>query len=73
MSIDPKIKEAIKIAVSESGQPEGLARKLDSWFEAIATGNEKIADKQVTESRLEMLYEEVKLNTDAMDDKEESS
>ena len=73
MSTDPKIREAIKIAVSDSGQPDGLARKLDSWFEAIATGNEKITDKQVTENRLEMLYEEVKLDTDATDDEVEPS
>lgn len=71
MSIDPKIKEAIKDAVIELGQPEGLARKLDSWFEAVATSNEDIANNQLTEKRLEMLYEDVKL--DATDDEGESS
>ena len=71
MSIDPKIKEAIKAAVTELGQPEGLARKLESWFEAVATGNEDIANSQLTEKRLEMLYADVQL--DQTDDEEDVS
>lgn len=71
MSIDPKIKEAIKDAVTELGQPEGLARKLDSWFEAVATGNEDIANNQLTEKRLEMLYADVQL--DGTDDEGDAS
>lgn len=59
MAIDPKIKAAIKTAVEEAGQAEGLARKLDSWFEAIATGNEDITDRQSAYRHLELLYEEV--------------
>ena len=71
MFTDPKIKEAIKDAVTEFGQSEGLARKLDSWFEAVATGNEDIANKQLTEKRLEMLYEDVQLDT--TDDEKDAS
>lgn len=71
MTIDPKIKEAIKTAVTESGQPEGLARKLDSWFEAIATGNEDINDKQSAHRHLELLYEKVQLNADATSNEKE--
>lgn len=56
--MDPKIKEAIKTAVSEAGQPEGLARKLARWFEAIASGNEDINDTQSANRHLELLYEE---------------
>lgn len=73
MSIDPKIREAIKDAVAHLGQPEGLAHKLDSWFEAIATDNERITDKQLTEKRLEMLYDEVLLDANATDEEEEAS
>jgi len=58
MSIDPKIQEAIEAAVAEAGQPEGLARKLVRWFEAIATGNEDINDTQSANRHLELLYEE---------------
>lgn len=58
MSLDPKIREAIEAAVSEADQPEGLARKLTRWFEAIATGNEDINDTQSANRHLELLYEE---------------
>ncbi len=69
MAIDPKIKEAIEGAVAEAGQPPGLARKLMSWFEAIATGNEDIANRQSAYRHLELLYEEVQTGTAAIDDK----
>lgn len=59
MAIDPKIKEAVVTAVINSKQPEGLARKLISWFESIATGQEKIADRQSADRHLELLYREV--------------
>lgn len=58
MSVDPKVKEAIEIAVNEAGQPEGLARKLTRWFDAIASGNEDISDTQSANRHLELLYEE---------------
>lgn len=56
--MDQKIKEAIETAVREAGQPEGLARKLASWFDAIASGNEDINDTQSANRHLELLYEE---------------
>jgi len=58
MSMDQKIKEAIETAVREARQPEGLARKLASWFDAIASGNEDINDTQSANRHLELLYEE---------------
>jgi hypothetical protein len=58
MSVDPKVKEAIELAVKEAGQPEGIARKLTRWFEAIASGNEDINDAQSANRHLELLYEE---------------
>ena len=61
MSVDPKIKEAIEIAVSDSNQPEGLARMLVRWFEAVAIGNEEIDDKQSSDRHLELLYREIQV------------
>ena len=56
-----KIRESIESAVSEAGQTEGLAHKLHLWFQALASGNEEINDRQSTEPRLEILYEEAKV------------
>jgi len=53
--MDKKIQNAIREAVREAGQDEGLARKLESWFEAIACG-EDINDKQSSYRHLELLY-----------------
>ncbi|WP_088343784.1 MULTISPECIES: CxC ATPase DNA modification system associated small protein [Rhodomicrobium] len=58
MSVDPKIIEAIELAVTKAGQPEGLARKLARWFEAIASGNENINATQSANRHLELLYDE---------------
>ena len=56
--MDKKIQDAIREAVSESGQDPGLARKLESWFEAIAPGGKDINDKQSSYRHLELLYDE---------------
>ncbi|WP_199221267.1 CxC ATPase DNA modification system associated small protein [Maritimibacter sp. 55A14] len=56
--MDPKIVEAIEEAVSEAGQPVGLARKMTRWFDAIASGNEDVASKQDAYRHLELLYAE---------------
>lgn len=42
----------------EAGQDPGLARKLESWFEAIALGSEDINDKQSSNRHLELLYDD---------------
>ena len=73
MSIDPKIKEAIKTAVAELEQSERLARKLESWFQAVATGSEDITDLQSTGRHLEVLYGEVQLEAGEMSNEEEVS
>ena len=54
--MDPKIEEAIKEAVEENGQSEALARRLVAWFDAIASGNEDINDRQSANRHLELLY-----------------
>ena len=64
MSMDPKIKIAIDESVKEAGQPDGLALKIVRWFEAVASGNENITDKQSAHRHLELLYEEIELPSD---------
>jgi hypothetical protein len=56
--MDKKIQDAIREAVTEAGQESGLARKLESWFEAIASGSEDISDKQSAYRHLELLYDD---------------
>ena len=71
MAIDPKIKEAIEEAVTESGQSKKLARRLVAWFNAIASGNEDINDTQSANRHLERLYEETKTDGEWSDAEEE--
>ena len=63
MTTDPKIQEAIELAVEEAGQTQALSRKLVRWFEAIASGNEGINDRQSAYRHLELLYEETQIQT----------
>lgn len=57
MNTDAKIQEAIKESVADSGQNEGLADKLIAWFEAVANGNDSLANKDSVSRRLDLLYE----------------
>ena len=66
--MDPKIKAAIEMAVSEAAQSQGLARKITRWFEAIASGNEDITDRQATDRHLELLYDEVQTSSRQVDE-----
>ena len=59
--MDPKIAEAIEKVVLDAGQREPLARRLIAWFNALASGDEDINDRQSAERRLELLYGEVQL------------
>ena len=65
--MDPKIIASIEEAVREKGQSEALARRLVAWFEAIASGNEDINDKQASNRHLELLYNEAELPEDSND------
>lgn len=60
--MDKKIQDAIREAVKEARQEQGLARKLESWFEAIATGSEDISNKQTSYRHLELLYDETQIS-----------
>lgn len=57
MNTNEKIQEAIKEAVADFGQNEGLADKLIAWFEAVAIGNESLTNKESVSRRLDLLYE----------------
>ena len=57
MNTDAKIQEAIKEAVADFDQNEGLADKLIAWFESVANGNENLANKELVSRRLDLLYE----------------
>lgn len=63
MTTDPKIQEAIEQAVEEAGQNQALSRKLVQWFEAIASGNEGINDRQSANRHLQLLYDETQIQT----------
>ena len=65
MTVDPKIIEAIKEAAQEEGQSDALACLLIAWFDAIASGNEEINDRQSANRHLELLYGEGQLSEKA--------
>ena len=58
MAIDPRIREAIEVAVEEDGQDASLSRKLVAWFEELSSGNERIDD---AERHLKLLYDSTTL------------
>ncbi|WP_173097785.1 CxC ATPase DNA modification system associated small protein [Actinomadura verrucosospora] len=62
MSLDPKITEAIEIAVSEARQNTALARRIVAWLETLTSGNESINDPSAAARHLELLYDEVTIN-----------
>ena len=61
MTVDPKIAGAIEQVVHRAGQSPALARRLIAWFDAVASGNEDINDRQSASRHLELLYGEVHL------------
>lgn len=58
MPTDPKIREAIEEAVRNANQPSTLAAKIVAWFEAMASGNERVDDTAEADRHLELLYAE---------------
>ena len=50
------MRDAIRQAVSEAGQPETLARRFTAWIEAVTSGNEDIHDQEAAFRRLEDIY-----------------
>lgn len=60
--MDKKIQDALREAVREAGQDPSLARKLEMWFEAIASGSEDVNDKQSSNRHLELLYSDTRVS-----------
>ena len=60
--MDNKISDSIKLAVKEAGQKIELARKLEYWFDALASGNEQIDDLEQSAIKLDLLYDEATEN-----------
>ena len=68
MSIDPKLAEAIRHAVEETGQSDSLSRKLNAWLSALVDGNEDINDPSQADRHLELIYEAVRLDDEISSD-----
>jgi len=68
VSLDVKIGQAIKDAVSEAGQSPALARRLIAWMEAVTSGNVDLADTDAGERHLEVLYGETSVGDDEGND-----
>jgi len=58
VSLDIRISQAIKDAVSDAGQSPALARRLIAWMEAVTSGNEDPADQATASRHIEVLYAE---------------
>ena len=61
MTLDARISEAIREAAFELHQDEALATKLTAWIDALASGNEGLADRDSVSRHLELLYSAVNL------------
>ena len=61
MTTDTKIRDALEESVAMAHQNRTLANKLIRWFDAIASGNEDIADMDLTARHLELLYGETRI------------
>ena len=57
--MDPRIKQAIRDAVQESGHPESLSRKIAQWYHEIASGNEEVSDLQSAYRHIDGLFRDV--------------
>lgn len=58
MNLDPKIKEAIEMAVKEAGQPQDITRSLVAWMTAVTSGKEDAHDPASAPRRVDILYTE---------------
>ena len=67
MAVDPRIAKAIEHVVHGAGQSPALARRLIAWFNAVASDNEDLNDRQSANRHLELLYGEVHLPDEPVD------
>lgn len=56
--MDPKIKEAIEMAVTEQKQPDSVSKALVAWMSAITSGKEDPHDASAAARRADILYQE---------------
>jgi hypothetical protein len=63
MSLDPKIKEAIISAATETGQDIDFADKLIAWVEDLSNGNDRLDNNDSVKRRLNILYEATKTDS----------
>lgn len=54
--LNSAIKDAIKAAVEDAGQPEELANALIAWMEAVVSGNEDLSDPDSTNYHIDLLF-----------------
>ena len=73
MTVDRKIEEVIKQIVIQNGQSEGLSRRFIAWFNAVASGNEDINDRQSANRHLEEIYREVRLSDESGETRNETA
>jgi hypothetical protein len=57
--IDPGFRNAINIAVKNSNQGDGVASRLDRWFEELLDGTERIEKLDSVYKRLELIYDAI--------------
>lgn len=62
-TIANEVRDAIRTAVEEAGQPENVADKLVAWMERIASGAESVADEESVRRHLDVLIEAVEVDT----------
>jgi hypothetical protein len=65
VSINPKVAQAIKDAVSEAKQPADVSKQISAWMLAIISGNEDPGDQVAASRRLENLLDVIKVATPA--------
>lgn len=53
----PEVRNAIRQAVREAQQPEGVAEKLISWIDRVASGGESLADDESVRRHLDVIMD----------------
>lgn len=62
MPIDPKMKEAINVAIQNAGQKEELSNRIVAWINSLIAGNVDITNDEDALRHLELIYKEVELD-----------
>ena len=64
--MDERIEKAIRDAVYEASQSDQLANRLVAWIDAAISGNVDLADKQATDTHLDIIYEAVEIDEELL-------